>query len=146
MTNINEATGIPYGTIYMQHIDPEVADELWYTHGEDLSYKEAREEIRNEVNAAVEAGELDEDDFDAELDSRCDNLQIDEPIIEGECEGVKYHISWLGGAPLLWVFESLCTGMYAGCSPCVPGAGDLDSPDPDGILCYDVPAEWRRKE
>jgi len=144
MPNYNPATGVPYGVIACQSLDAELVDELWYTHGTDLSYEEAVRELRNEVNAEVEAGELDEDDFDSELDLRVERIQIDEPTIEGVYEGVHYHISWLGGAPLLWVFESPHINPHAQCSPCVPGAGDLDSEG--DVLCYDVPDDWRHHD
>lgn len=144
MPNYNPATGVPYGVIACQSLDAELVDELWYTHGTDLSYEEAVRELRNEVNAEVEAGELDEDDFDSELDLRVERIQIDEPTIEGVYEGVQYHISWLGGAPLLWVFESPHINPHAQCSPCVPGAGDLDSEG--DVLCYDVPDDWRHHD
>ena len=144
MTNHNPETSIPYGVIACDSLDSDLVNELWWYHGEDLSYKEALIELRNEVNAEVEAGELDEDDFDAELDHRAENIQIDEPTIEGEYEGVKYQISWLGGAPLLWVFWSPFVNPHAQCSPCCPGAGDLDSEG--DVLCYDVPDSWRRSD
>jgi hypothetical protein len=90
---------------------------------------------------------------------RENDFQIDEPIIEGEYEGVKYRISWLGGAPLLWIIEGPVGFANSLCSPCVPGAADLDSgfeytdipvdeihAQHDGYLCYVVPADWLRKE
>ena len=157
MPNYNPDTGIPYGTIYLHHLDSDLAQELWYTHGEDISYKNALEELREAVSAQMideeENGECpirSVDDFDDELDEiverRAEFIEIDEPTIEGEYEGVKYMISWLGGAPLLWVFRSPFTGSYAQCSPCVPGAGDLETPDEYGVVCYDVPPDWRRDE
>ena len=150
MPNYNPDTGIPYGTIYLHHIDSDLAQELWYTHGEDISYKNALEEFRSEVRAELLDSEpdVDPDDIEDMIDSRCEwfESQIDEPTIEGEYEGVKYMISWLGGAPLLWVFSSPFTGSYAQCSPCVPGAGDLKTPDEYGVVCYDVPPDWRRDE
>lgn len=150
MPNYNPDTGIPYGTIYLHHIDSDLAQELWYTHGEDISYKNALEEFRSEVRAELLDSEpdVDPDDIEDMIDSRCEwfEPQIDEPTIEGEYEGVKYMISWLGGAPLLWVFRSPFTGSYAQCSPCVPGAGDLETPDEYGVVCYDVPPDWRRDE
>lgn len=145
MPNYNLETGILYGTIYLHHLNSDVGNDLFY-EGENISEKNALEELRAEVNAEVEAGELDEEDFDEEIDRRSEYLQIDEPTIEGEAEGVKYMISWLGGAPLLWVFSSPFTGSYAQCSPCVPGAGDLGTPDEYGVVCYDVPPGWRRDE
>ena len=157
MPNYNPDTGIPYGTIYLHHLDSDLAQELWYTHGEDISYKNALEELREDVSAQMideeENGECpirSVDDFNDELDEiverRAEHIQIDEPTIEGEYEGVKYMISWIGGAPLLWVFRSPFTGSYAQCSPCVPGAGDLETPDEYGVVCYDVPPDWRRDE
>lgn len=161
MTNTNPETGIRYGTIYLNSLDPEVANDL-FMYGTDLSYEQAvlelkteiLETVRNEILDAVEDGEeppYDEDEIDDEVDRRleraADSIQIDEPEIEGECEGVKYAISWLGGAPLLWVFESPVTGHFRLCSPCVPNACDLDSPSTeDGYLGYTVPAGWLRKE
>ena len=32
------------------------------------------------------------------------------------------------------------------CSPCVPGAGNLDNPDPDGVKCYCLGHEWFEEE
>lgn len=149
MPNYDPDTGIPYGTIYLHHLDSDLAHELWYTHGEDISYKNALEEFRSEVRAELLGSEpdVDPDDIEDMIDSRCEwfEPQIDEPTIEGEYEGVKYMISWLGGAPLLWVFRSPYTGSYAQCSPCVPGAGDLETPDEYGVVCYDVPKTWRRE-
>lgn len=54
----------------------------------------------------------------------------------GESEGVKMRLSSLGGAPLLWILDSPYRATVRLCSPCVPNAGDLDSPDPDGCECY----------
>jgi hypothetical protein len=99
-----------------------------------------------------------EDYIDYVESTECD-FNIDEPIIEGECDGVKYRISWLGGAPLLWVLEGPLGFANRLCSPCVPNAAELDSGfeptdltldeihrDHDGYLCYVVPADWLRKE
>lgn len=118
MTNHNPETGIPYGVIACNSLDSDLVQELWYTHGTDLSYEEALAELRQELEAEadeIEAGETPDDDtylptgygdreafIEGEMDCRSQNIQIDEPTIEGEYEGVKYHISWLGGAPLLW--------------------------------------------
>jgi hypothetical protein len=131
--------------------------------------------------AASEAGADREGDFDAEaweekwfdlyghehdpeifvereLEQFSDMCQIEEPTIEGKLDGVKYHISWLGGAPILFVFEGPLGCAENLCSPCVPGAADLDSgftldtefeedyvPD-TGYSCYCVPREWIDKE
>jgi len=183
MSNINPETGIAYGVIATQHLDGDLAQELFYgPHAVDESYRAAYEEARMGAKlkydslieeatiAAAETGADREGDFDpedfqanwfeahghlidqeefveAELERFSDCCQIDEPDISGTYEGVTYAISWLGGAPLLWVFQSEFTSMRSACSPCVPGAGDLDSDlNANGILCYDVPDDWRFKE
>ena len=155
MPNYNPKSRVPYGIIACNSLDSELVQELWYTHGEDISYKNALEELRESVSAQMideeENGECpirSVDDFNDELDEiverRAEHIQIDEPTIEGEYEGVKYQISWLGGAPLLWVFWSPFVNPHAQCSPCCPGAGDLDSEG--DVLCYDVPDSWRRSD
>lgn len=158
MPNYDPDTGIPYGTIYLHHLDSDLAQELWYTHGEDISHRDALEELRAEVTRDVEDeygddesdDRLSEEDMADEIDRRVETqsefINIDEPTIEGEYEGVKYMISWLGGAPMLWVFSSPYVGHYAQCSPCVPGAADLETPDEFGIIAYDIPPDWRRDE
>lgn len=148
MTNYNPETGIPYGVIACDSLDSDLVQELWYTHGKDLSYEAAVNEFREEVRAELLESDpdLDANEIESEIESRLEwaELQIDEPTIEGEYEGVKYQISWLGGAPLLWVFWSPFVKPHAQCSPCVPGAGDLDSEG--DMLCYDVPDDWRTHE
>jgi hypothetical protein len=61
----------------------------------------------------------------------------------GEIDGVSMMLAELGGALNIWVLKSPHTGLYSQCSPCIPGAGNLVSPNENGILCYDVPKEWR---
>lgn len=84
-----------------------------------------------------------EDFVEGQISCHMECAYIEEPIVEFEYEGVHGRTSWLGGALNLWIFESPHTGLYEECSPCVPGAGNLDQPDPDGVLTYDVPADWR---
>jgi hypothetical protein len=161
-TNQHPTTGIAYGIIACNSLDPDVLHELLYVKGKDLSYDEACKEeearqraefdeavttIQQYVSTAI-AQELREE-FEPNLDSF--EPMIDEPIIEGECGGVSYRTTWLGGAQLLWVFESPRIANFLVCSPCVPGAADLDNPRDLGdmagsVLGYDVPPGWRFKE
>lgn len=169
--------GIRYGVFALNHLDQDIAQELWFGPGAvDVSYMEAYNEAKKEAaskwddhleQAHIAAAEVDpnmsdtehqkfisnwfdeqgieedEEQFvEDELEEFSDMCIIDEPFIEGEYEGVKYQISWLGGAPLLSCLESphLFRGLL--CSPCVPGAVDGDSPDPEGTLAYGVPPDW----
>lgn len=155
IANTNPETGIRYGVIAINNLDPDVVDELWYGGGAvDLSYQAAMEELDAEIGweaaRLIETGELQAEDrdwyVDRETDKHRDDIQIDEPTIEGTYEGVKYQISWLGGAPLLFVFESPVISRARPCSPCVPNGGDLDNLCEDGVECYGVPDDWRRTE
>ena len=103
--------------------------------------------MEDEVEAAYNRlGYDDRDDYiDTRLELESERIQIEEPTLAGICEGVRYEISWLGGAPLLWVFESPVISKARLCSPCCPNAGDLDSLDDDGYECYGIPADWYAK-
>ena len=140
--NVNPETGIRYGIISANSLDGELVQDLLYYEGEDLSWKEAEEEIK----IAMREEGVTEEDWDRTLDDRLSDVYIDEPIVEGECEGVKYRTSWLGGALHFWIFESHRIGKYNLCSPCAPNAGNLDCPNENGYECYDVPEGWRENE
>jgi hypothetical protein len=96
-------------------------------------------------------GTADEGEYiDNCLEQFSDCFQCDEPVIEGEYEGVEYRIDYLGGAPILWVLNGPIGWAESLCSPCVPGAADLGSgfdtgETADGTTvhtCYVVPREW----
>jgi len=161
MTNTNPATGIRYGVIAGNSLDATVFDDLFYS-GTNISEQEALDSLREEISIeAAERGFDDEDDrdnwFEGEYEVRSSYLEIEEPTIEGEKDGVKYRISWLGGAPLLWVLEGPVGECYRLCSLCVPNAGDLDSgfkagqflhnrPPQTFYECYVVPCDWLRSK
>lgn len=154
-SNVNPETGIRYGVISLNSLDADVVHELWID-GDNLSEREALDELREEVTTDMEAENEERDeplsveDMQDEIERRVEgewseSYGVEEPTIEGDCDGIKYLISWLGGAPLLWVLESPYTTYARLCSPCVPNAGDLESLDAaDGYECYDVHPAWRK--
>lgn len=100
--------------------------------------------------------EFDKDDFLSDwVEEMAEYIDIDEPIIEGTLDGVSYRISWLGGAPHIFVFKGPLGYGNRLCSPCVPGAVDssggftleselAEGQEPEGYLCYCVPRDWLR--
>lgn len=178
--NINPDTGIAYGYISANQMDPDTVQWLLYDAGTDLSYEEALSDIRFDAERAAdeieeecrialeEAGGLTPDEFDSFLERdieaaydqrgyahrehfveefverESEGIQIDEPIIEGECEGVKYRTSWLGGALHFFIFESPVIAKCRPCSPCVPNAGEQGSEG--DYEAYGVPEGWLSKE
>jgi len=85
---------------------------------------------------------------DLELAEHYDEDQDTYTYQEGEGKNLcRYQLGYLGGAPLIWVIQSPVTTTCRRCSPCVPNAGNLDSPDPDGgITCYDIPPDWKNQD
>lgn len=145
--NQNPKTGIRYGIISANNLHPDVIEEL-ILFGSDVRWEEAVSELEcNYRYGNLDDGETECDDIADEIERRiqemADNWYDDEPIHEGKYEGVEYRTTWLGGALHVWIFESTVVGNYQQCSPCVPGAGNLDCPDLDGVVCYDIPKEWR---
>lgn len=184
MTNTNPTTGIRYGVIAGNSLNPELFDELYFG-GRDLTYEAAKAEAKAEAqltaetmmevweeDAKIKAAELggvidiesfveseieaawermgysDSDDYvEYTVEQDMEWFECDERTIEGEYEGVKYRISYLGGAPLLWVLEGPIGRAASLCSPCVPNAADLDSgfdedEDDRSFECYVVPRDW----
>ena len=99
----------------------------------------------------------DETEFvEQELESFSDQYPCDDSCIEGVYEGVTYAISSLGGAGLLWSYDGPQGYVDRLCSPCVPGAADLDSGftlmseefdhNEGGFIAHCIPRDWLAKE
>lgn len=149
-TNVNPKTGIRYGLISANSLDSETVSNLQMS-GTDLHYEEAKSDLWADIKRVCKdyMSDRDSDDVaDQAIERMRDHFEQDEPVHEFdvECPGygrVKGQTTWLGGALLLWIFESPFQTKANLCSPCVPGAGNLDSLNPDGYDCYDVPNDWR---
>lgn len=153
-TNTNPETGIAYGYISANYLDPDVVDELLMGSGctefKNLSYdtymEECLSDYRRENEERLDAMDPDDRAEQLELAEQefADAFEDGELVVEGVKEDVHYASSWLGGALNFFIFQSPhrtdCGGRA---SPCVPGAGILDHHDGD-VHCYDVPPDWRR--
>ena len=128
--NINDFTGIAYGYIAADDLDPELVHELMFgPQAKDLDYEDAYAEA-----LAEHKGDPDDLDF---------YYENDEPCIRGSRDGVEYQTSWLGGALNFWIFHSpFLTNSAGRASPCVPNAGILPAREDGTVLSYNVPADW----
>ena len=128
-TNIHPTTGVRYAIYHINNdLHPDIWDMIYAYGGEDLNMLEARgEALRKAEDALRDLG------FSKWAVERCldtlhedfnEHYENDEPIYEGKSAGVKWRVTWLGGAPHLWVFESPFFAVGHECSPCVPGALD----------------------
>lgn len=166
MNNINEFTGIPYGFISANSLDPELVQELMYgSEAIDLSYRNYYKETAQTVFHAyrefdqiakipVESGfhKIEElidnvDDSSRELfELFLEGYECSEPEIMGTYQEVAYLTSWLGGALHFFILNSpVTTNSARAASPCVPNCGILDTLDGEEFS-YDVPADWRIEE
>ena len=137
--NINPETSIPFGYISTHSIRQEIVDEI-FTYGENLSFKDALQELQEAIDCLPY--QMVHDALkDAAAEALSDAWDADEEIYAFEIDGVKGQTSWLGGALLLVILESPVIANCAPCSPCCPNAGDLDNPGT--YQAYGVPEDWR---
>lgn len=134
MANRHPVTGVRY-TIY--HINNELHPEVWddIYQGTNMSeramlddmemrVRKALEELPDEVLAYLDVELTAEELMDTALvNGMQDTIYCnDEPNYEGETDGIKWCVTWLGGAPHLTVLESPYYGVGEECSPCLPNA------------------------
>ncbi len=145
--NTNPDTGIRYGIISSNSLHSDVINEI-QSCGTDVHYEDAMNDLRDAIKRAC-SDYMPQESIDevAELavENASQEFYNDEPIHEFELDGVKGRTTWLGGALLVWIFESPFQTHTQLCSPCVPNCGDLDNlmSDEGGYPCYDVPPTWR---
>lgn len=164
-TNIDHATGIRYGVISEHSVTPEAFSDI-RDNGENLSHAAAVADAKQRIAAALtpvleEMGVLsyvskysprseDKAKQDADVDAAVDAVwetieqdwndqyQEDEDTYRYEQDGYALETSSLG----LYVIRSPYYTHAAFCSPCCPGAGDLDLPHADGERTYCLGPEW----
>jgi hypothetical protein len=136
--NQNLDTGIHYGCISQHSIDISAMDD-WYDN--DAMYDEIKDEIENRITEALEEY-MDPVDISNVVDEAIDrfneNYQNDEPAyyyFDDQYEAEFSH------SLVCWIIKKSPYYTYCkGCSPCVPNAGDLDSPvTPDNFDESNVP-------
>ena len=144
-SNIDSETGIAYGVVSMNILNSWVWDEF-IENGKNISDEAAFEEAKAEFIAAQESPEWADYLLDRGAeDALWEEIDCDEPEYTLESDGMSLGISWLGGAPMVWVFKSAECAMVSECSPCVPNAGDIQGPGNsgnEGTRAYTLPAEW----
>lgn len=102
--------------------------------------------VRRCMNYAnVNAGTFEiEEIYEEVLEEGAESYSCEEPEHEYTDGATHYLRGHLGGAALIWVTQSLYVTPCRTCSPCVPGAGDLDStcpPEQANNLAYCPPPE-----
>lgn len=143
--NVNPETGVRYGAVSARLLYDEVIETI-QNDGTDLTRAAEAAALRAEIQTKrpyIGETELANEVYFA---------------LEGECydqpehrytrpDGLDVLTMWLGGAMHVMVLRSPHFTATNLCSPCMPGAGNLDeAPVNGGHRCYDVPPDWYRKE
>ena len=141
MPNYDEKTGIRYGVISPHSISPEALEDV-YQNGTDPHWENAKEGLIDDLKTlcedhGIEFDRINSDQFIDEMPDHyesCGDGQMDYSDNEYDL-----HIS--GDDFGIFVMKSPYYTYCRGCSPCAPGAGDLDAPitDSDQIadcMCF----------
>lgn len=131
MPNFDETTGIRYGVISPHSISPFALDDI-YQKGTDPYYEEMCREVR------VYAGEIAGNSpfpISEDLQDKIADLIIEDrgemwenPDGQMDYSDMEYSLHVSGDNFGIFVMKSPYYTYCRGCSPCAPGAGDLDSP------------------
>lgn len=158
MTNVNSSTGISYGVINANEINGDVLERIMFgtnTVALDLlraridhiekqninfvlpviSLSESTNRFYNRVYEALDKCDYDWYDYDQSMEDVSNDVYS--AIVDG-CE-VLYSTE----SNTVTVIDSPYTDKFARCSPCYPGAGDLNTRDNNGISTYTVPSDWK---
>lgn len=152
-SNIDNATGIRYGCISQNSLH-EYAHEEIVNHGRDLTFEQYQEDAKEKLRSALSdyfsdskwgnetQSKLDsavEDAYDAVSDGLNDNYQPDATQYLYEKDG--YTIQTCLDNDLIVTKSEFYTHAQF-CSPCVPGAGNLDTFCPTGPKTFCLGHDW----
>ncbi len=136
MPNYDETTGIRYGVISPHSISSFALEDI-YQKGTDPQYESAKEELTTEIKTVLDnhgfsVGEIDEV-LSPVIDIFNESYQSDgSGIMDYSDNEYSLHVS--GDNFGIFVMKSPYYTYCRGCSPCAPGAGDLDAPiDPSNL-------------
>jgi hypothetical protein len=145
--NRDVETGIRYGMISQHSVMPEALDDV-YSKGDDLQHEQMKEDMQESIAAGITAAVeqyggtvADPDELAAEIMGvvEFDNCCDESGPYAYESDGLKVQTT---SDNELWVFKSPFYTRAQFCSPCVPGAGNLDTFCEDGPKTYCLGTDW----
>lgn len=149
--NVHPETGIPYGVIDARNVQ-----HLWdaiINHGTNERIHDRDEDISDTIRDLLKDRIPEKEIIDviddiivrvAEAEGHGDDSE--DPYRYTDKDGNEFRLSFLGGAPLIWCIKTDTVASASICSPCVPNAGNLDSPSEHGIACYGVPKHYVKED
>ena len=145
LSNVNHATGIHYGVISQHAINPDALGDMEPDYGPATC---------GYCGGPAEEGCIDpEPDYPEWTDEgsdyfcrKCKRSFNSEDAFSDEACGFSYEEDGYSLADCLdsdiFVFNSPYYTFAQFCSPCVPGAGNLESPCPNGPKTYALGHDW----
>lgn len=131
MPNFDEKTGIRYGVI-SPHSVGQWAMERIYDHGTDPHYEYSKNEILRDLRAFCDDHNISFDRIDPDpfMDEYLENYESPDGQMDYSDNDYDLHVS--GDNFGIFVLRSPYYTYCRDCSPCAPGAGDLNNPlDPN---------------
>jgi len=136
--NMNVETGIRYGVISTNTPSPEAVEEV-FAEGVNINYEERTKEIKRQFTNLIEENYLSNDlrdDIMELLEERCMDNWDSSPDDTYEYDDDEYIIETAFNNTQLYVMKSPYYTIAKPCSPCAPGAIDLDTAE-TGMKRYD---------
>jgi hypothetical protein len=138
LSNIDIQTGVRYGIISVNHLDlvewlNEDFEPVYGQHCPECCVELSTEDIAVTIGGDIVCPECN-------AVTPEENIYNDEPDYYG-CENKEYELL-MNNSNEIWVFRSPYFTKVMHCSPCAPGAGDLDHPHTKGIITYCLGPEW----
>jgi len=128
MPNYDEKTGIAYGVISPNALNGDALNDI-YANGNDPHYENGKEELIDDLIAFCENHDIrfDRINTDSFIDEFSDSYQgNDDGQWDYSDNDYELHVSGDGFG--IFVMKSPYYTYCRKCSPCAPGAGDLNTP------------------
>lgn len=147
LANRDIKTGMRYGVIHSSSL-PAWFWETVQSEGSDLDYEDAMEVLRDEIKGALKSALSDYSvtaDYESLTQDVLDSIEV-EYESTGDCTRYRYEsenkdlIFETTSDGSIFVLKSPFYALCAYCSPCAPGAGDLESEG--SVKAYCLPTDW----
>ena len=144
-SNIDTANGIRYGVISQNSIMPECTDEFEQDYGKPTC-PECGNECADTTPESRHWESYSEHGCADYVCMTCEHTLDSSEVFSDESLGFSYDAQGYRLTNCLdfdiFVIKSPYYTFAQFCSPCVPGAGNLDNPMPDGVKTYCLGHDW----
>ena len=146
-SNVDKDNGIRYGVISMNSINLDCTDSFEYDYGEPTCPTCGEPVVESPHESVTDEDWNDGKDFAC---ATCKACYWSDAVYSDEAIGWSYDADGYELTGCLdndiFVLTSPYYTFAQFCSPCVPGAGNLDNPMSEGVKTYCLGADWFENE